>query len=123
MDSKIKFKTIDEYINSFRPDIQIKLQQLRRTIKSVVPEVQETISYNMPAFKLAGEKKSYNNMVYFAGYKKHIGFYPTPSPIEVFEKELSVYKTSKGAIQFPLDKPLPLDLIKKLVKYRFQGIK
>ena len=108
----VKFTGIDEYHQSFPEDIQIKLQQLRQAVRQAAPKATETISYNIPTFKI---KKS---IVHYAAYKKHIGFYPTSSPLSVFKDELAKYKTSKGAIQFPLDKPLPLALIKKIVKYR-----
>lgn len=108
----IKFKNIDEYHASFPPGIQKILQQLRNTIKQAAPKAEETISYNMPAFKLN------KNLVYYAANKEHIGFYPTPNPIIIFKDELTTFKTSKGAIQFPLDKPLPIALIKKIVKFR-----
>lgn len=104
--------TIDEYIAGFPKDIQIILEQLRTTIRKAAPEAEEVISYQMPAFKLSGM------LVYFAGYKNHIGFYPTPSAIEAFKKELSEYKGAKGSVQFPLEKPLPLKLITKIVKFR-----
>lgn len=103
---------IDKYISGFPKEVQVLLKQVRDTIKMAVPEAEETIKYGMPTFVLNG------NLVHFAGYKKHIGFYPTPSGIENFQKELSEYKTSKGAIQFPLDKPIPFDLIAKIVKFR-----
>jgi uncharacterized protein YdhG (YjbR/CyaY superfamily) len=85
---------------------------LRTTIKSAAPGAEEKISYQMPTFALKG------NLVHFAAHKKHIGFYPTPSGIQAFKEELSIYETSKGAIRFPIDKPLPLDLISKIVKFR-----
>jgi uncharacterized protein YdhG (YjbR/CyaY superfamily) len=113
MDTSTKqFSNIDEYINLFPQDIQLKLKELRSVIKSAAPEATETIKYQMPTFFL---KK---NLVHFAAYKSHIGFYPAPSGIANFEKELSIYKTSKGAIQFPIDKPLPFDLIKRIVELR-----
>ncbi|MBE0653033.1 MAG: DUF1801 domain-containing protein [Bacteroidales bacterium] len=104
--------SIDEYIRSFPPEIHRLLEQIRDTIKQAAPEAEEVINYAMPTFKLNG------NLVHFAAYKNHIGFYPTPSGIEAFKEKLSVYKSSKGAVQFPLDKPLPLDLIKEIVKFR-----
>lgn len=110
--NKSKFESIDEYISSFPVSTQKILKSVRKTIKELVPEAIEAISYGMPTFKLNG------NLVHFAGYKSHIGFYPTPSGVEAFKKDLEKYKTSKGAIQFPLDKPMPLDLFKKIVKYR-----
>lgn len=113
MDSTaIKFKTVDEYLSAFPAATKAKLKELRAAIKKAAPQAEESISYNIPAFKLNGM------LVYYAGYKEHIGFYPTPSGIEAFKKELSVYKGAKGSVQFPLDKPLPLALVTKIVKYR-----
>ncbi len=106
------FQNIDEYIAAFPKDIQEILMQIRETIHKAAPEALEKISYQMPTFYLNG------NLVHFAAYKKHIGFYPAPSGIESFKKELSVYKGAKGSVQFPLDKPIPLDLISKIVKFR-----
>jgi uncharacterized protein YdhG (YjbR/CyaY superfamily) len=117
MKNNTNYNNIDEYINLFSDSIKEKLQQLRHEIKSVIPETTEVISYNMPAFKLK------EVLVYFAAYKNHIGFYPTPSAIVEFKKELKDYKTSKGAIQFPLNKPLPFELIKKIVEYRIKSSK
>lgn len=105
-------KNIDEYIVAFPPDIRKKLQSVRQAIKDAAPEAVESISYQMPAFKLNGI------LVYFAAHKNHIGFYPTPSGIAAFEKELSAYPLSKGSVQFPLDKPIPLDLIKRITEFR-----
>ena len=105
-------KNVDEYIAGFDPAIKERLEQLRQTIKKTAPAAEETISYMMPAYKLHGM------LVYFAGYKNHIGFYPGAGGIEAFKKELSVYKGAKGSVQFPHDKPLPLGLISKIVKYR-----
>lgn len=108
-------QTIDDYIKTFPADIQKLLQTLRKTIKELAPDSEEAISYGMPTFKL--NKK---NLVHFAAYEHHIGFYPTPSGIAAFQKELSVYKGAKGSVQFPLDQPLPLDLVKKIVKFRIK---
>jgi uncharacterized protein YdhG (YjbR/CyaY superfamily) len=105
-------KDVDEYISSFPKEVQRLLEEVRATIKKVAPGAEEVISYQMPAFKFHGM------LVYFAGYKNHIGFYPMPSAIETFKKELSVYKSAKGSVQFPTDSPLPLNLISKIVKYR-----
>jgi uncharacterized protein YdhG (YjbR/CyaY superfamily) len=110
--NKIKFSSIDEYIAAFPEEIQKILEELRATIKSATPGAEEKISYQMPTFTLKG------NLVHFAAHKKHIGFYPTPSGIQAFKRELCIYETSKGAIKFPIDKPLPLDLISKIVKFR-----
>jgi uncharacterized protein YdhG (YjbR/CyaY superfamily) len=105
-------KNIDEYISSFPMDVQEILEKVRATIKKAAPEAKETIKYRMPTFTLNG------NLVYFAGFKNHIGFYPVPSGIEQFKEELSVYKQGKGSVQFPLDKPMPLDLIRRIVEFR-----
>ena len=107
-----KFNTVDEYISSFPKGTQALLKELRNKIRQSAPMAEEAISYNIPAFKLKGM------LVYYAAYKNHIGFYPTPSGITAFKQELSGYKTAKSAIQFPLDQPLPLALIGKIVKYR-----
>ena len=109
-----KPKDTDQYISGFPLEIQGKLEELRATIKKAAPLAEEVISYGMPAYKLDGM------LVYFAAYAKHIGLYPTPSGMESFEKELASYKTGKGTAQFPLDKPLPLDLITKIVEYRME---
>jgi uncharacterized protein YdhG (YjbR/CyaY superfamily) len=106
------FSTIDEYISSFPDDIQTLLQQIRGTIRQAAPEAEEAIKYAMPTFVLNG------NLVHFAAFKHHIGFYPVPSGIEEFKKELSSYKGSKGSVQFPLDQPMPLDLISRIVQFR-----
>lgn len=108
----IKCNTFDEYISSFPKHIQKLLEEIRSAIRNAAPDAEETISYGMPTFKLSG------NLVHFAAFKNHIGFYPTPTGIEEFEKELSFYKQGKGSVQFPIDKPMPLDLIGKIVKYR-----
>jgi uncharacterized protein YdhG (YjbR/CyaY superfamily) len=105
-------KDIDDYIASFSKNVQEILQKLRETIRKAAPEALETINYAMPTFKLHG------NLVHFAAYKSHIGFYPAPSGIAAFKNDLKGFKTSKGAIQFPIDKPLPFDIITKVVKYR-----
>ena len=105
-------KKIDDYISEFPEDIQVILNKLRQVIREAAPNAKETISYRMPTFKLNG------NLVHFAAFKKHIGFYPTPSAISAFEKELALYNTSKGAIQFHYDKPIPFELVEKIVKFR-----
>jgi len=112
LSSKQNFQTIDEYIKTFPRDIQKILEAVRKTIKESAPDAEETISYQIPTFKLNG------NLVHFAAFKNHIGFYPTPSGQKAFQKELSVYKSGKGSIQFPIDKPIPLSRIKKIVKHR-----
>lgn len=109
---KVKYKTVDQYIGDFPKPTQAMLQELRSTIKKAAPKAEEVISYNMPAFRLNGV------LVYYAGNKAHIGFYPLPSAIIAFKKELESFVTSKGAIQFPLDKKLPLTLVKNIVKFR-----
>lgn len=110
---KKQFKTIDEYLKTFPEDIQIILEKIRQTIRNAAPDAVEAISYQMPTFKLNGK-----NLVHFAAWKNHIGFYPTPSGTETFQKELSPYARSKGSVQFPLDKPIPLDLVEKIVIFR-----
>lgn len=105
-------KTVDEYIKSFQPDIQNILKKLRQAIREAAPEAIEVISYHMPAFKQNGI------LVYFAAHKNHIGFYPMASGIKAFNAELAPYKWSKGTVQFPLDKPIPFDLVKKIVALR-----
>ena len=110
--TKKRFKTIDEYIKTFPKDVQEILMELRYVINSAAPEAQEAISYQIPTFKLNG------NLVHFAGYKNHIGFYPTPSAINEFKNELSQFQVSKGAIKFPIGKPIPFDLVRRIVEYR-----
>ena len=107
------YETVEEYIGSFPTEIQITLEQLRKAIKSNAPDAIESMSYGMPGYKLNNKP-----LVYFGGFKKHIGFFPTPNGIKTFEKELSKYKTSKGTAQFPLDQPLPMNLITQIIKYR-----
>lgn len=109
--SKNIAKDINEYIATFPVETQKLLESMRATIQKAAPNAAETISYQMPTFKL------HTNLVYFAAYKHHIGFYPGAT-IELFKNELNGYKTSKGAVQFPIDKPLPVDIITKIVKYR-----
>jgi uncharacterized protein YdhG (YjbR/CyaY superfamily) len=105
-------QTIDEYITGFPADIQEILQKIRSTVREAAPEAKERISYQMPTFALSG------NLVHFAAYKNHIGFYPVPSGIEAFKEELSQYEGGKGSVQFPLDQPIPYDLISRIVKFR-----
>jgi uncharacterized protein YdhG (YjbR/CyaY superfamily) len=109
-----KVQTVDEYISSFPPDVQGILKEIRETILESAPGAEETISYGMPTFRLKG------NLVHFAAYKNHIGFYPTPSAIKAFKEELSHYNTSKGTVQFPREEPVPLDLVRKMVLFRVQ---
>ena len=105
-------ETIDEYIAAQPEQVRGLLERLRTAIRQAVPGAEEVISYQMPAFRLKGV------LVFFAAFKNHIGFYPTSSGIKAFRKELASYETSKGAIRFPLDKPLPIALVKKIVKFR-----
>jgi uncharacterized protein YdhG (YjbR/CyaY superfamily) len=110
--SKKGFKTVNEYIATFPKNVQNILEELRQSIRESAPEAEEVISYQMPAFKLNGI------LVWFAAFKNHIGFFPKTSAIEAFKEELSNYEVSKGTVRFPLDKPIPLDLVRKIVKYR-----
>ncbi|WP_342434151.1 DUF1801 domain-containing protein [Neobacillus sp. FSL H8-0543] len=112
--NKITYKTIDEYILQFPPEVKEILNRLRKVIKESAPNATEKISYQMPTFALHG------NLVHFAAFKNHIGFYPTPSGIAAFKHKLSNFKSSKGAVQFPIEKPLPYDLISEIVKYRVE---
>lgn len=111
----INYKNIDEYIKTYPKDVQDKLIQIRKVVKELAPTAVETISYGMPTFKLNGK-----NLVHFAAYKGHIGFYPTPGALTNFQKELLIYKTSKGTAQFRLDEDLPIKLIEKMVKFRIK---
>ncbi len=115
--SKIKPTTIDEYIREFPEEIQIILTNIRETIRESAPKAEEAISYQIPTFKL--NKK---NLVHFAAFKNHIGFYPNPSGIAAFQRELFSYESSKGAIKFPLKDPIPYDLIKKIVEFRVHEV-
>ena len=110
-------KTIDEYHVMFPKHVRQLLDTMREAIQNIAPEAEEKISYNMPAFKMHNKP-----LAYYAAHKTHIGFYPTPSPIVAFKKELKDYSTSKGAIQFPIDKPMPVSLVKKLVTFRLTEI-
>lgn len=103
---------IDKYIANFPNEVQEILEKIRATIREAAPDAEETISYQMPTFRLNG------NLVHFAAYKKHIGFYPAPSGIEKFKKELAAYQSAKGSVQFPLDRPIPYELIGKIVTFR-----
>lgn len=109
-----KLKAVDKYIAKFPKDKQIILEKIRIVIREVVPDAEECISYQIPTFKQNGI------LVSFAAFEKHIGFYPTPSGIERFKPEFSEYKSSKGSVQFPLEKPIPYDLIKDVVKFRIE---
>jgi len=105
-------KTIDEYIAGFPHDVQEILEKIRITIRKAAPDAKETINYQIPTFTLNG------NLVHFAAFKKHIGFYPTPTGIEKFKRELAVYEGAKGSVKFPLDEPIPFALISRIVKFR-----
>ncbi|MFT9496479.1 iron chaperone [Anaerosolibacter sp.] len=111
-ENKITVKSIDEYILQFPPKVQEILKALRKVIKDAAPDAEEKISWQMPTFVLHG------NLVHFAAHKNHIGFYPAPSGIDAFKEELSEYKGAKGSVQFPIKKPLPYELISKIVKFR-----
>ena len=110
--TRTKFDNIDNYIASFPEETQELLERLRLTIRKAAPEAQETINYGIPTFTLKG------NLVHFAAFKNHIGFYPTPSGIETFKKNLSAYDGAKGSVKFPIDKPIPFELISRIVKFR-----
>ncbi|MDQ3071890.1 MAG: DUF1801 domain-containing protein [Bacteroidota bacterium] len=107
-----KPQNIDAYISGFPKEVQLILEEIRAIIKKAVPEAEETISYGIPTFTLKG------NMIHFAAYKNHIGLYPSPRGIEAFNEELSSYKGGKGTVQFPIDEPMPLDLISRIAKFR-----
>jgi uncharacterized protein YdhG (YjbR/CyaY superfamily) len=113
-----QYKTIDDYIKKFPKDVRDILDKIRETIKKAVPESVEAIIYQMPTFKINGK-----NLVHFAAWKDHIGFYPTPSGTEKFKKELSRYKGAKGSVQFPIDKPIPYDLVKRITIFRARELK
>jgi len=110
--NKHGFTSIDEYIATFPEEVQKKLQELRAVIKAAAPDAQEKISYQMPTFALKG------NLIHFAAWKNHIGLYPTPGGTQEFKQELSVYESAKGSVKFPIDEPLPLELISRIVKFR-----
>ena len=112
---KTDFKTVDEYIQTFPDDVQELLRKVRATIKEKAPDAQEGIAYGMPAYKTNGKP-----LVYFAGFKNHVGFYATPTGHAAFADELSKYKQGKGSVQFPLHQPIPLDLISRIVEFRLQ---
>jgi uncharacterized protein YdhG (YjbR/CyaY superfamily) len=105
-------QTIDEYVAGFPADVRRILERIRGIIRSAAPDAQEAIKYRIPTFVLNG------NLVHFAGFDKHVGFYPTPSGIEAFKDELAAYPSAKGSVQFPLDRPVPFDLIRKIVELR-----
>ncbi|MFZ1720988.1 MAG: DUF1801 domain-containing protein [Microgenomates group bacterium] len=108
-----KSKKIDEFIAKYPQKVQIILNKLRTIIGNESPEIEETIAYGIPTFRMNGK-----NLVHFSAFKHHIGFYPTPSGIETFKKELSTYKSAKGSVQFLINEPIPYELIKKIVKFR-----
>jgi uncharacterized protein YdhG (YjbR/CyaY superfamily) len=110
-------KTIDEYIASFPKDVQTILEKIRRTIRKAAPDAEEKISYKMPTFTLKGDY-----LIYFAGYKKHVGLYPAPIGNAEFREMLSAYASGKGTVKFPFDKPVPFDLIRKIVKFRVKRV-
>ena len=112
-----KYTTIDEYIAGYSDSVQAILQEIRRTIAEEVPGATEAIAYGIPTFKLRGK-----NLVHFGAYKSHIGFYPTPSGLDAFAEKLSVYASGKGSAQFPLDNPMPLALIREIVRFRVTQI-
>lgn len=111
-ENKVKPQSIDEYILQFSPEVQEKLQMLRKVINESAPEAQEKISWDMPTFVLHG------NLIHFAAFKNHIGLYPSPSGIDTFKEDLAEYKGAKGSVQFPYKKPMPYELISKIVKFR-----
>lgn len=110
-------ESIDDYIRGFPKSVQDALEEMRSTIRRAAPEAAEAISYQMPTFKLAGK-----NLVHFAGYEKHVGFYPLPSGIAAFKKDLAPYVQGKGSVQFPLDRPIPYDLVSRIVAFRVEEI-
>ena len=112
--SKRGIQSIDDYIMMFPTEVQKKLQSIRKLVKRLAPDAEERISYQIPTFYLHG------NLVHFAGFKNHIGFYPTPRGISSFAKELSKYKQGKGSVQFPLNEPIPMDLIGRIVEFRLE---
>ena len=113
MDGKI-FENIDDYINAFQGETKEILEKIRKVVREAAPEATESINYGIPTFKFAG------NLVHFAAYKNHIGFYPAPSGMEEFKKEVAIYKTGKGTLQFPLHKPIPYELISEIVQFRVE---
>ena len=114
MVSKRQLRTIDEYIAGFPEHVRDILEKLRRVIREAAPRAEEAMRYGIPTFRLNG------NLVHFAAFRHHIGFYPTPSAIEAFKEELSSYKQAKGSVQFPIDAPIPYDLVRKIVQYRVE---
>lgn len=115
--AKTNYKSIDHYINAFPDEIQIILTSVRKAVKEIIPEAEEVISYQIPAFKLNGKI-----VIYFAAWTNHISVYPKPGSNEALNKQLAKFKGGKGTVQFPLDKQIPLSLVKKIVKYRLKEI-
>jgi uncharacterized protein YdhG (YjbR/CyaY superfamily) len=115
MPDRAKAKSISDYISDFPPETQTALEQVRATIRAAAPDATETISYAIPTFDL-----NEHHLVHFGGYARHIGFYPIPSAAETFKAELSVYKSGKGSVQFPLNEPMPTDLIRRIVEFRVE---
>jgi len=115
--SKKQSRNIDEFIVNFPPNVQKILERLRKLIHEVAPEAEEAMRYGIPTFRLNDK-----NLVHFSAFKNHIGFYPTPSAIIEFKKKLSEYKWAKGSVQFPLDKPIPYDLVRRIVKFRVKDL-
>ena len=113
-DSQSGYASIDAYIADFPQEVRDKLESMRRTIREAAPEAKEIISYQMPTFYLNG------NLVHFAAFKHHIGFYPAPSGIEAFQEELAAYKGAKGSVQFPFKDPLPLELVRRITAFRVE---
>lgn len=109
--------TIDEYVRSFPPEVREILEKMRAVIHEAAPRAEEAIRYGMPTFRLRGR-----NLVHFAAFQHHVGFYPIPSGIEAFKEELSVYKQGKGSVQFPLDQPIPYDLVKRITLFRVDEV-
>ncbi|HYM20755.1 MAG TPA: DUF1801 domain-containing protein [Candidatus Kapabacteria bacterium] len=116
MNASTKFKTVDEYFSTLAPKQKKLLTELRTTIRKAAPKAEEVISYNMPAIRQGGV------LVYYAAYEKHIGFYPTASPIIAFKKELAGYEVSRGTVRFPIDEPIPNALVTKIVKFRVKEV-
>lgn len=113
-ENKVTYESVEQYIAAFEPEVQELLQSLRKVIQQAAPEAEEKISYQMPTWCL------HKNLVHFAAYKTHIGFYPAPSGIEAFKEELAQYKRAKGSVQFPIREPLPYDLITRIVRFRVE---
>lgn len=112
MDNAKKVASIDEYIAGFPENVQALLIEMRQIIQAAAPQATETIRYDMPTFQINGK-----NLVYFAAFKKHIGFYPAPQSVDAFKERLSAFNGTKGGVQFPLDKPIPADLVTDITKY------